>query len=58
MGECVLTLLELQHEEAQREHEELAVILVLEDRIPHIADKVLEEGSNHDIDRLTYFQVN
>ena len=50
MAECVLAVLELQYEEAEGEHEELAVVVCLEDRVSDVADEVLEERADDNVD--------
>ena len=54
----ILVCEEASREEAERILEELVVVFAVEDGRFNVADKVLEERADHDVDDLTYFQIH
>ena len=58
VSEQVLVRDEASGEEAQRVLEERMVVLSVEDRGLHIADQVLEEGADHNVDDLADLEVH
>ena len=54
----VLVVFEAQLEKLQRHLEEPRVVFALEDRIVHVADQVLEEAPDHDVDYLANLEVD
>ena len=58
VSELVLVGYEAPGKERKTELEELVVVRPVKHRGLHIADKVLEEGADHDVDDLTDFQVD
>jgi len=56
--EIVLVVFEAQLEKLKRDLKEPRVVFALEDRIVHVADQVLEEASDHDVDYLANLEID